>query len=65
MALWKKLLARLVLNLTGSGITRARQGSNLWSNPDFVIVEPTFPFNEGTVSERVTYCPGIFIKRVG
>ena len=35
------------------------------SNPDFVIEEPEFPFNEGNVSERVTYWPGGFIKRVG
>jgi cephalosporin hydroxylase len=33
-------------------------------NPDFVIEEPQFPFNEGNVSERVTYWPGGFIKRV-
>lgn len=33
-------------------------------NPDFVIEEPPFPFNEGNVSERVTYWPGGFVKRV-
>lgn len=33
-------------------------------NADFVIEEPTFPFNEGNVSERVTYWPCGFIKRV-
>ncbi len=33
-------------------------------NTDFVIEEPTFLFNEGNVSERVTYWPCGFIKRV-
>jgi cephalosporin hydroxylase len=47
-----------------------------WNNPkqaalefvktadDFVIVEPPFLFNEGNISERVTYWPAAFIKRV-
>jgi cephalosporin hydroxylase len=34
-------------------------------NPDFVIIEPPFPFNEGNTSERVTYWPSGFIKKVG
>lgn len=34
-------------------------------NPDFEIVEPDFLFNEGNVSERVTYWPDGFIRRVG
>ena len=33
-------------------------------NPDFEIEEPSFLFNEGNVSERVTYWPSGFIKRV-
>lgn len=33
-------------------------------NADFVIEEPEFLFNEGNVSERVTYWPCGFIKRV-
>ncbi|MBI4665111.1 MAG: cephalosporin hydroxylase family protein [Nitrospinae bacterium] len=33
-------------------------------NPDFVIEEPPFLFNEGAVKDRVTYWPGAFIKRV-
>lgn len=33
-------------------------------NTDFVIDEPLFLFNEGEVSERVTYWPCGFIKRV-
>jgi len=33
-------------------------------NPDFAIEEPAFCFNEGSVVDRVTYCPGGFIKRV-
>jgi cephalosporin hydroxylase len=32
--------------------------------PRFVIEEPAFPFNEGTVSERITYWPDAFIKRI-
>jgi cephalosporin hydroxylase len=31
--------------------------------PDFVIDEPAFPFNEGVVTERVTYWPSAFLKR--
>lgn len=33
-------------------------------NPNFVIEEPTFPFNEGLVTERVTYWPSAYLKRV-
>jgi cephalosporin hydroxylase len=33
-------------------------------NPNFIIEEPQFPFNEGNISERVTYWPGGFIKRI-
>lgn len=35
------------------------------SNRDFVIEEPPFLFNEGDISERVTYWPSGFIKRIG
>jgi cephalosporin hydroxylase len=47
-----------------------------WNNPTeaarefaatqdvFVIEEPAFPFNEGAVTERVTYWPSAFLKRV-
>lgn len=34
------------------------------SNHDFVVEEPGFLFNEGNVSQRVTYWPGGFIKRI-
>jgi cephalosporin hydroxylase len=34
------------------------------SNPDFAIEEPAFLFNEGGVTERVTYWPSAFIKRL-
>jgi cephalosporin hydroxylase len=34
------------------------------AHPEFVIEEPAFPFNEGAVTERVTYWPGGFLKRV-
>lgn len=33
-------------------------------NDSFIIDEPTFPFNEGVIAERVTYWPSAFIKRV-
>ncbi len=33
-------------------------------NPNFVIEEPQFPFNEGFVKERVTYAPMGIIRRV-
>lgn len=33
------------------------------ANPDFVLEEPAFPFNEGVVTRRVTYWPGAFIRR--
>jgi cephalosporin hydroxylase len=32
-------------------------------NPDFSVVEPQFPFNEGVVTERVTYWPGAYVRR--
>jgi cephalosporin hydroxylase len=33
------------------------------AHPEFVEEEPAFPFNEGAVSERVTYWPRAFLKR--
>ena len=48
-----------------------------WNNPTeaarefaaatdaFAIEEPGFPFNEGAVTERVTYWPSAFLKRIG
>ncbi|MCX6313031.1 MAG: CmcI family methyltransferase [Bacteroidetes bacterium] len=33
-------------------------------NTNFIIEEPSFPFNEGEIKERVTYWPNAFIKRV-
>ncbi|HVF50649.1 MAG TPA: CmcI family methyltransferase [Pyrinomonadaceae bacterium] len=33
-------------------------------NPDFRIEEPPFPFNEGHITERVTYWPSAYIKRI-
>lgn len=33
-------------------------------NADFVIEEPRFAFNEGQITERVTYWPSAYIKRV-
>jgi cephalosporin hydroxylase len=34
------------------------------SNPEFVIEEPPFLFNESQIAERVTYWPSAYIKRV-
>lgn len=34
------------------------------SNPEFIIEEPAFLFNESNIAERVTYWPSAFIKRV-
>jgi cephalosporin hydroxylase len=34
------------------------------ANPEFIIEEPPFLFNEGSITERVTYWPSAFIKRV-
>jgi cephalosporin hydroxylase len=33
-------------------------------HPEFAIEEPAFLFNEGTITERVTYWPSAFIKRL-
>jgi cephalosporin hydroxylase len=33
-------------------------------NPDFVIEEPQFAFNESELTERVTYWPNGFIRRI-
>jgi len=33
-------------------------------NPNFAIEEPTWPFNEGAVTSRVTYWPDAFVKRL-
>ena len=33
-------------------------------HPEFIIEEPPFAFNEGLVTERVTYWPDAFLKRV-
>jgi cephalosporin hydroxylase len=34
------------------------------AHPEFTIEEPSFLFNEGNVSERVTYWPSAFVKRL-
>lgn len=34
------------------------------ASPDFAMVEPEFPFNEGLITRRVSYCPGAFLQRV-
>lgn len=44
-----------------------RQAALEWlqRNSAFVIEEPPFAFNEGAVTQRVTYWPDAFLKRVG
>ena len=37
----------------------------LASNKNFVLFEPEFPFNEGSVQSRVTYWPHAFLRRIG
>ena len=32
--------------------------------PDFAAEEPAFPFNEGAITQRVTYWPSAFLRRV-
>ena len=32
--------------------------------PDFAAEEPAFPFNEGSITQRVTYWPSAFLRRV-
>ncbi len=34
------------------------------SSKEFVLDEPAFPFNEGTITERVTYWPSGYLKRI-
>jgi cephalosporin hydroxylase len=33
------------------------------SHPDFVLEEPAFPFNEGSVTERITHWPNAYLRR--
>ena len=35
----------------------------LKTHPEFRLIEPKFPFNEGLVTDRVTYWPNAFLKR--
>jgi cephalosporin hydroxylase len=47
-----------------------------WNNPgsavsdflseskDFALAEPSFPFNESLITERVTYCPNAYLRRL-
>jgi cephalosporin hydroxylase len=35
----------------------------LADHPEFVAEEPVFPFNEGVVTERVTYWPNAYLRR--
>jgi len=42
---------------------RAAVSDFLQQNPDFELHEPAFLFNEGSVTEPVTYWPGSFIRR--
>jgi cephalosporin hydroxylase len=33
-------------------------------NPNFIIEEPAFPFNESIIDERITYWPSCYIKKI-
>lgn len=33
-------------------------------NPNFIIEEPAFPFNESIITDRITYRPSCYIKRI-
>ena len=33
-------------------------------HPEFIVHEPAFLFNEGMVTQRVTYWPSSFLKRI-
>ena len=33
-------------------------------HPEFTLEEPAFPFNEGEITDRVTYWPNAYLKRV-
>jgi len=33
-------------------------------NPDYIIEQPKFPFNEGIIEDQVTYWPSGYIKRI-
>lgn len=36
----------------------------LADRPDFVLEEPSFPFNEGSITQRVTYWPNAYLRRI-
>lgn len=36
----------------------------LKTHPEFVLEEPLIPFNEGTATDRVTYWPNAYLKRI-
>ncbi len=63
-ASWQSSPAHHGPRLIGPGTTRSRRWKSfLARNPDFVLEEPGFPFNEGAVRNRVTYWPKSFLKR--
>jgi cephalosporin hydroxylase len=37
----------------------------LTERKDFTLEEPVFPFNEGRITERVTYWPNAYLRRLG
>jgi cephalosporin hydroxylase len=63
----------IMADLAGAPGTRAEWA---WDNPqqaalqfarertDFVLEEPPFPFNDSAITQRVTYWPSAFLKRV-
>ncbi len=48
----------------GTNNPQAAARTFLGEREDFQCLEPQFPFNEGLVTERVTYWPNAFLKRV-
>ena len=43
---------------------RAAVEAFVTDHPQFALQEPAFPFNEGQITERVSYWPGAFIRRI-
>lgn len=48
----------------GENNPRAAAAEFVAAHPDFVCEAPLFPFNEGNITECVTYWPGAWLKRI-
>ena len=65
-ASWHRSPAHRAPRPTGPGTIRSPPSRHsCHANPDFVLEEPAFPFNEGKVRNRVTYWPKSFLRRDG